>query len=198
MQFLEFRYDTPAKLESYADLLFKTFPPTHDTVLRKSGITVDAAGSKDSKKSIYHIASLNFRESCTDRGKPLAQVAEQLCDEICTDGFTTADEVIRIDASSDRLTKDGIAAAPWSKLDKLNDLPAFGIGFERGVGRITTLHMMITLMLDDEVDIAKACSSLFNSICNINATFFKHPSKQASRRTRQTHTRTRTHTHTLS
>ena len=179
VQYLEHRYSTPDHLKAYAAKLWKLFPASKSLgpVQLSYPVPHVAATATECPTLIFHIASLSFRASGTDRELPHLEVANLLVDELCTDGFATT-EPLKIDAAEERLRRDGVPA-PWTSENVAHNIPAFGVGFEKGVARNATLHLMLSLILDDDVDLQKVLPTLYASLFNIKCSYQLHPDTES-------------------
>ena len=179
VQYLEHRYSTPDQLQAYAAKLWKLFPASKSPgpVQLSYPVPHVAATATECPTLIFHIASLSFRASGTDRELPHLEVANLLVDEFCTDGFV-ATEPLKIDAAEERLQRDGVPA-PWTSENAAHNILAFGVGFEKGVARNATLHVMLTLIMDDDVDLQKVLPTLYASVFNIKCAYQLHPDTES-------------------
>ena len=180
VQYLSYRYSTQDHLQAYAAKLWKLFPASKSPgpVQLSYPVPHAAATAAEFPTMIFHVASLNFRASGTDRELPHIEVASQLVDEFCTDGFVATEGPLKIDAAEERLQRDGVPA-PWTSENVAHNIPAFGVGFEKGVARNATLHLMLTLILDDEVDLEKVLPTLYASVFNIKCAYQLHPDTES-------------------
>ena len=172
IQFLQDRYPRVECLTEYAHELWQRFPPMHDTHIKNDLQSVSEQNRNEATVYKLHPAMLDFREQCTDRELPDADTAIKLADEYLTNSLMTAGDELLVDGSPSRIRRSGIAA-PWVKMydDPENYISAFGIGYEKGARRMSTLHCLLTLCLDDNVDLHVVHPGLARSLSSISCVY---------------------------
>lgn len=165
-QFLMHRYPTTAAKAEYNQNLWKMFPPM-DCVHYQSSLQ----GPVSDDPIFFHLACLSFDPACSPREPTRASTAMELIYHILTDGFMTKGDCIITNAGGpEQINSIGLPvskdAIPWKSSDPLKPL---GVAIQKGNARVSTLHMIVTLCLDDEVDLQRVVPELWRSICEIRA-----------------------------
>ena len=145
MQFLAERYPGPVHLAKYAEVLWNLFPPIDSKPPTLAWPVADGT-------HILHLAQLNFTRLASLKGPPTLRTSLLLADDIITSGFITQDDPVTVFAMQD--LEDVHVHGPWGS--NLNDTDAFQFGYIKGSARICTLHTLVTLCIDDNIDINKA------------------------------------------
>ena len=74
-------------------------------------------------------------------------------EEIITDGFVSAGEPILVTDIPDVSAKE----SPWKAEHPDGTIEAFSLGFVKGAARVTTLHAILVVALQDKTDLMKEC-----------------------------------------
>lgn len=151
VQYLKARYAKEADRQEYARKLLAEFPAgdLHQWHPFPSGPATDRASAP---AFIVHLSKLGFDAENTLSLLPTGKVSRQLMDEILADGFISAGDPLILRADIDMGKKD------------------FSFTFIKGLARISTLHVLVTLCFDDGVDIKVMHSQTNNT--------YKRPIKQ--------------------
>lgn len=148
MQFLEQRYKNIDEKQSYANRLWREFPPLdhRPPVLSWPIPTIKEQDRNDDSIIFLHLAQLDFSRRATLKGPPALRTCLLLADDILTSGFITLGDALLVTPLEGL---GPILEGPWA--DGMgNQSPAFCIGYVKGMARICTLHMLVTLCLDDD------------------------------------------------
>ena len=171
-QYLNTRYPTPEARMDYAKKLWKMFPPIEScfmprTVGELPSNPVDQI--QNEKTFNVHLAMLGFSPESTPKEPTRSLTARLLTDNFLTDTFiTTADPLILSAGTMEKMTSLGVAQPPpWSTSP--DAILPLSIGHHKSAGRTTTLHLICSIFLDDEVDMKAAHPWLYASIRNIMA-----------------------------
>jgi hypothetical protein len=150
MQFLSQRYPTQTDRETYARDLWNQFPPMDTN-------PPNLAWPISSGSHVLHLAQLDFSKLCTMKGPPALRTSILLADDILTSGFVTENDPISVIPLSDITCS---VNGPWGGASM-----AFSMGYIKGAARLCTLHTLVTLCLDDSVDLHKACLPWCALVC---------------------------------
>ena len=107
-----------------------------------------------------HIATSSFELDMLAREPPAANVCNQVIDVIMTDAFDTNTNPVKVCSGGPaRLSEAGRAqvgdaAAPWSAAG--NAIRPFSVGHHKSATRLSCLHLIVHLFLEDEVDMSAA------------------------------------------
>ena len=157
MQFLQTRYPTKESKVEYAKKLWEAFPPM-DTAYPLLCEDPPACREEDRMKGhpgdnvCFHLAQIDFSEQASFRGPPALRTCCLLADEILTDGFVTKGDPLLVTCKQYLKGSIDNVTAPWPAQDQGKPtMPAFSMGFVKGMARICTLHTLVTLILDDDI-----------------------------------------------
>jgi len=158
MQFLTSRYFLSSERVKYAKALWSTFPPRDDMppILKDTRTflpttTMSSSSTGQRAEFVLHVAQLDFSRLATLRQPPALKPSLLLADDILTHGFVTHGDPIMVNLLAD--TSSAVQGPwPWEH----GDSKAFTFGYVKGANRLCTLHTLITLCLDDHIDIEQA------------------------------------------
>jgi hypothetical protein len=148
MQFLANRYKDKKAKEEYGQRLWKEFPPLDNRAphLEWPLPTVLDSERTTNSEVVLHLAQLDFTSAATLKGPPGLRTSLLLADDILTSGFITVGDPLLVNPLDREI--EGVPG-PWGVDQALSD--AFSIGYIKGAARMCTLHMLVTLCLDDEL-----------------------------------------------
>lgn len=161
MQFLEKRYPDMDSRRQYAEKLWAHFPagevkpPSLRRPLPSCLEEERASGVPGSDLIlILHVATLDFRRGASLKGVVSLKTSLLLVDEILTDGFLSAAEPVLV--QSPDVQVEEVWGPWWESQDDPRSLGAFSVNYVKGAARVSTLHTILTLCLDDEVQLMEA------------------------------------------
>ena len=187
MQYLEKRYESLAARNEYAKKLWTYFPKDTSETMRLYG-ELDATTYEARQKSdlqCLHLAMLRFDCQGTHHEPTDVPTSLKLLDEYIMNMFITeGDPLLTISGSrSDMDLAPYAAEPPWASEDRCGHfgdaVPAFSIRHHKSANRVSTLHFLVTLFLDDNVDIKTVHPMLFKTICKINVVNLRFATKRA-------------------
>ena len=158
MQYLQHRYPDTAAKGQYAQRLWAEFPPqeTHQPYLAEplpSCQESDKGSNVPGADLILHLAQLDFSMACTMKGPPGLRTSLQLADEIISSGFISMGDPVCVTP----LPQTCNVQRPWPVEDAgEKTMEAFAMGYVKGAARLCTLHVLVTLCLDDNVSFSQA------------------------------------------
>jgi hypothetical protein len=157
MQFLMHRYPNTQTKEQYAKRLWQEFPPldSHPPHLGWPVPSVAETERTANSEVVLHLAQFDFSPAATMKGPPGLRTATLLADDILTSGLiTVGDPVLVVCPLSET---SGTVPSPWPAHDAGKPTSeAFSMGYIKGAARICTLHVLVTLCLDDNLPLVQA------------------------------------------
>lgn len=180
MQYLMERYEDSIKKQEYMNWLWKCFPPDPATVLRTRFPLPCFNGPQpgDGGSCILHIAMLSFDTMSTPHEPTRAKTCLELVDSILTSTFLTKHEPLLLCSGEREPCELGVDPA-WIDFNpgaSGSIIQPFAIGHHKSAARVSTLHLILSLFMEDDVDVQKACPSLWQSVRELNCfdTVFKN------------------------
>jgi hypothetical protein len=156
MQFLMHRYPNKQTKEPYAKRLWQEFPPL-DSCPPHLGWPVPSVAEPDrtaASEVVLHLAQVDFSPAATMKWPPGLRTATLLADDILTSGFITVGDPVLVCPLSET---SGTVRSPWTAQDAGKPMSeAFSMGYIKGAARICTLHVLVTLCLDDDLPLVQA------------------------------------------
>ena len=162
MQYLMQRYPTVEDKRTYMNKLWKLIPPLPE---KKYEFLVDIPAGQNDTMNI-HIACLNFDPAHSPREPTRSNTCLELLDNILTDGFVTdRDPLIVCTGGPEKIRARGNVASemPWAE-GSAAALPAFSVALQKGSARVATLHLVLSICLDDEVDLQQVAPAVWHSM----------------------------------
>ena len=120
---------------------------------------------------ILHIGMLSFHPSSTPHEPTRAKTCLELVDSILTFGFLTKHEPLLLCSGGEvrvqELQELGVDPAWTNLLEASVTIPPLSIGHHKSAARAITLHLILSLFMDDKVDVQKAHPTLWQSVREI-------------------------------
>ena len=168
MQYLMHRYKDPDSLKVYVQKLYKYLPP-----LDTSGYEMSFPFPVSTPATfVVHPGALSFDPSYSPREPTRASTTLALLDHILTDGFVTeGDPIILCSGNEDKIRSRGLKGvqAPWAGAGNEFPIPPFSIAQHKGNARTSALHLILTLLIDDEVDLHAISPKVWMSMRGLKA-----------------------------
>ncbi|CAK0793173.1 unnamed protein product [Prorocentrum cordatum] len=162
MQYLMHRYSDPESLNAYSKRLHQYLPPL-DTCVYEMSFPFPVS----TQQFCVHPGAMSFDPSYSPREPTRASTALALLDHVLTDGFITeGDPIILCSGTEDKIRSRGLEGvqAPWAVAGNDFPIPPFSIAQHKGNARIATMHFLLTLLIDDEVDLHAISPKIWNSL----------------------------------
>lgn len=172
MHYLMSRFSKTAALQAYADWLWKTFPPDSQYELQYTHPLPECPN--------LHISMLSFNPDSSPREPTSANKCMELADHIMIESFLTQQEPLMLSSGSvakqQSLARPGVDLAWPSAAPKDTHVKPFSIGHHKSAGRVTTLHLILTLFMDDDINVEQSAPALWQSVRTIKAIDMKFSS----------------------
>lgn len=162
VQYLQQRFDTVEKKQEYVDALWKKFPAldTAPPCLTNDLPCAPASSRSDAPPLIMHLATLGFEAASCLAELPKIRTCMQLWDEIATDGFVTEGDPLVLSHKPEQQLERGLCEGmPWMRArggSASSTLPGLSVAYIKGMTRVSALHILVSMCLDDGVDLANA------------------------------------------
>ena len=129
--------------------------PVDDTIFYHDSAIVPEVTQADMSTThplALHPAMLSFAAVSSIKGPPEANVVEKLTEQIVLDGFITSGDPLLINPISEAQQSD--INTPVMNCGGRAAIPAFSVGYVKGSARATTLLCLLSLFVEDKVDLA--------------------------------------------
>lgn len=165
-QYLDSTYPDAGARKKFADQLLKILPLDMSKGYMVCGPITKTTSLNDPQIVKFHPACFAFSKSSSLKPPPLAHTCKKLMDEILVNGFLTSTDVIQAKEISEMLystNRSPETIHPVStthtcgKMDGelcAQKIQCGGVGYVKGASRTTTLLCLLSMFIEDDVDLA--------------------------------------------
>ena len=178
-QYLQATYPTKEARQKFADRLVEMFPLADDVEYHwRMNIPKYSESNQDSYT--LHLSLFSFADLASPKPCPEPNVSMQLVDQYLVDGFVSSLDVVKISMHLS-LQRDKLKI-PFEEVPLA--MGAQTVGYVKGQARVLTLLALVSMTLEDGVDLAQVHPTLYESIRTLGW-----------QKKRSQHTNTQTHAH---
>ena len=186
-QHLNERYPDNASKIRFGEELFEMFPMLGDINYQASSLIPSVKKSEvvGSLPVLLHVSSFSFASGASFQGTPDRHRARALLDAIIQKTFLTTDDPIRIKTSKFQLS---CGPAPWVSVSMEDGIPTENpalqvrmqsVGYVSGNTRLKVLLSILSMCIDDKVNLKKQYYELWLSINRINCIQVVHANSRS-------------------
>ena len=149
--------DSDNKLEEFYTGLMRLLPPDA-TILYHDNKNIPQVGEDDMGHSlplVFHPAMFSMSAKASVKGPPEAHVVEKLVEQICMDGFVSGGEPLLIMPLPDSDVPALGLPPPVLCMEPHQAIAPFSIGYVKGQARVLTMLCMLSLAIEDNVDLTQ-------------------------------------------